>query len=145
MGEHRLNGLYYFLWYKTFVSYRGTILVIEFIHKYRRFRINILVVEKRTCYTRTNTHSVYTYTECVFVALVMQHVYYSAICGQSGSIIFSTLSLNGKIFGQNFSTQFFFIFFINLLKKIPHSKNNSEKCFYRSKYSLNVPVIRVSF
>ena len=46
------------------------------------------------------------YSECVFVALVIQHAkhrHHTAICGQSGSTIFFPHCLiSGTIFGQNF-------------------------------------------
>jgi hypothetical protein len=45
-----------------------------------------------------------TYSECVLVALVIQHVNrmepYYVTCGLSGSTIFSHIVSNGKIFGK---------------------------------------------
>ena len=44
-----------------------------------------------------------TYSECVFAALGIQHAMHmrhTVICGLSGSIYFSTLSHNAKIFSE---------------------------------------------
>ena len=95
-----------------------------------------MVVEKRTCYIYWVCVCSLSHAACVLHCHLWSVRLYN---------IFPPYLLNGTIFKQKFFNAKLFDFFTNLLWKTPHSKNNSEKCFHRSKYSFKVPVIRVRF
>jgi hypothetical protein len=92
----------------------------------RRFRVTIVAV-------------IVKYSECVFVALVIQHskrVHHIVICGLPRStIFFPHYLINGKIFGKTLlNMKCVFWFFLQFCLNISHPKKTSARYCHKCTY-----------